>query len=281
VIPVGVGGGIANPVPQKPADNPVDAARASLLMEQAVAERLANRRRAFDELQYERDKTPTPEQALLNRSRANPPAAEVRSGQALNALLTDLRRLGAGADDMSGPDALFPLDRAGLRHINVTRGTGNVALLKNNGRLTWPVALAGPALRDQRERLAARAAEIVRQAGRVDPEILRQMADDVGQLRQLLRGNNELSFERFIEARDFLQQFDDALVALRQPDAADHFNGAYELKALTVLGLVKQMTDAGMRFAPAAPGDEAAYEALRETLAACDRATAALQTAAR
>ena len=48
-----------------------------------------------------------PEQALLSRSRDNPPPAQVRSGQALNALLADLRWLGAGADDMNGPDALL------------------------------------------------------------------------------------------------------------------------------------------------------------------------------
>ena len=36
------------------------------------------------------NRTPTPEQELLNRSRGNPPPAEVRSGQSLNALLLDL-----------------------------------------------------------------------------------------------------------------------------------------------------------------------------------------------
>jgi hypothetical protein len=82
------------------------------------------------------------------------------------------------------------------------------------------------------------------------------------------------------EARVFLQRFDDALVALGQPDAADYLNGRYELKAQTVLGLVQQMTDDGLRFAPAVPGDEAAYAALREALAACDRA-AVKQVAAR
>ena len=63
----------------------------------SLFERLVNRRQAFDELLYERDKTPTPEQELLSRSRVNPPPAEVLSGQALNALLDDLRMTGAGA----------------------------------------------------------------------------------------------------------------------------------------------------------------------------------------
>jgi hypothetical protein len=283
VIPVGVPSGNANPNTQKPSGDTADTARSALLLEQAVAERLANRRRAFDELQYERDKTATPEQELLRRSRGNPSPAEVRSGQALNALLVDLRR--AGVDELNRSDALLQLDRRGLRHINVTRGLGNIALLKVEGRLTWPAALAGAAFQGPRERLTAQAPEAVRQAGnpgRVDSGILRQMTDDVSQLRQILRRNAKvLSFPPFTEARDFLQRFDDAVVALSQPDAADYFNGKYDLKALTVLGLVTQMTDAGLLFAPAVPGDEAAYAALWEALAASDRAAAKSQSAMR
>jgi hypothetical protein len=283
VIPVGVAGGSTNPVPQKPSGDPADAARTALLQEQAVAERLANRRRAFDELQYEHGKTPTPEEELLSRSRGNSSLAEVRSGQALNVLLADLRRV--GVDQLDRSDALLPLDRRGLRHINVTRGLGNIALLKDEGRLTWPAVLAGAAFQGPRERLTSQAPKAVRQVGnpgRVDSGILRQMAADVDQLRQILRQSaKELSYQPFSEARDFLQRFDDAVVALGQPDAADYFNGTYNLKAQTVLGLVTQMTDNGLRFAPAAPGDEAAYAALRESLAACDRVAAKSQSAMR
>src|SRR5262249_44362604 len=92
-------------------------------------------------------------------------------------------------------------------------------------------------------------------------------------LRTLLRQNmGDYSYQPFIQARDFLRGLGDALVALGQPDAADHFNGAYALKAQTVLGLVQQMADRGLRFAPAAPGDEAAYAALHEARRATDRA---------
>ena len=283
VIPVGVGGGITTPVAQKSSGDTPDPARAALLSEQVIAERLANRRRAFDELQYERDKTPTPEQELLSRSRGNPSPAEVRSGQSLNALLVDLRRV--GVDELNRSDVLLPLDRRGLRHINVSRGHGNIALLKDEGRLTWPAALAGAAFQGPRQRLTAQAPEAVRQArspGRVDSGIVRQMTDDLSQLRQLLRQNaKELPFHSYAEVRDFLQRFDDAVAALGQPDAADYFNGTYDLKAQTVLGLVTHMTDKGLRFAPAVPGDEAAYEALREALAACDRAAAKSQSAMR
>jgi hypothetical protein len=274
VIPVG-GAGVTTTPAASPGDT-ADTARAALLLEQAVAERLANRRRAFDELLYERDKTPTPEQELLGRSRDNPPVSEVLSGKALNALLDDLRKLGAGGDSSKLPNALLPLDENGLQHINVTRGAGSVALLKHGGRLNWPDALTGAEFQQPRERLAALATEAVEQAarnGRVDPDTLRQTADEVDQLRTLLRRNIQgVSLPSYIEARHFLQSFDDALVALQQSDVAGHFTGGYALKAQTVRELVKQMTDNGLRFAPATPGDEAAYKMLREALAACDRA---------
>lgn len=281
VIPAGGAVASATPVAQKSSGDTEDTARAALLLEQAVAERLANRRRAFDELLYERDKAPVPEQELLSRSRGNPPSSEVLSGQALNALLDDLRAP-AATDAVDRPNALLPLDKQGLRHINVTHGAGSVALLKNGGQLSWPAGLTGAAFQEPRERLTAQTAEVVRLAtssGRVDPAALRQMAADVGQLRALLSQNaKELSFQTYTEARDFLQRFDGTLVALRQPDAADYFNGKYVLNAQTVLGLVKQMSDAGLRFGPAVAGDEAAYASLREALAACDRAVAMSQT---
>ena len=78
-----------------------------------------------------------------------------------------------------------------------------------------------------------------------------------------------------------VDRFKPAACPILRAEAANFFNGAYELQAQTVLGLVKQMTDRGLRFAPAAPGDESAYAALQEALAACDRAAAKSQSAAR
>src|SRR5205807_7177546 len=134
--PSGVGAA-GTSVVQAPSRDTEDTAKAALLLEQAVAERLANRRRAFDEFQYERDKMPTPEQELLSRSRTNPPRNEVLSGQALNALLEDLRPLGARIDS-NWPNAVLPLDWREMRHINVTRSAGGIGVLRDGGRIRWP-----------------------------------------------------------------------------------------------------------------------------------------------
>jgi len=272
VIPVGIPSGAATPVAQKSPGDAEEAARAALLLEKVIAERLENRRRAFDEMAYERANTPTPSQELLSRSRGNPPRAEVISGQALNALLDDLRATVAA----DRPNAVLPLDQQELRHINVTRGAGSFALLKNGGRVNWPASLSGPTYRTSRDGLMARTQEAVgrlQSDGRIDPDVVRLLAGELNQLRALVRQNvKELSFHSYSEARHFLDRLDDALVALKQPDAANYFNGTYDLRARTVFGLVREMTENGLRFAPAAAGDEAAYGALREALAVCDRA---------
>lgn len=252
------------------------ASRVALLKEQVTAERLANRRRAIDQATYEREKAFSPEQELLRRSRTNPGPGEVASGDALNALMGQLRRQANGTKSQSLPDLALPFDAAGLKHINMTRGPGNMALLRNGGRLHWPTALTGADLQEPRERLVFETAAAVRQAARgsLDPGVIHRMTVDVERMRQFLhRGAKNVDLQAFAAANAYLRKFDDALLALRQPDAANHFTGAYELKATTVLELVHQMTQNGLRFAPALAGDEGFYAALRESLVACERAT--------
>lgn len=260
-----------------PASTTEEAARAALTTEQVIAERLANRRRAFDELIYEREKTLSPEQELLNRSRTTPGPGEVASGEALNALLVQLRRTIGGMSTADRHDIALPFGEVGLKHINVTRGSGNIAIFKDHRRVNWPAALTDATYQELRERLDVRAAEAVRQLtirGSVDSHDIRQMTIDVERLRQLLqRSAMELSLQPYIEAKTFLRNLDDAIFALQQPDAANHFTGVYELKATSVLGLVNHMTQNALRFAPALPGDEAFYSVLREILAACDPAS--------
>jgi hypothetical protein len=230
------------------------------------------------------DERPAAPRKPDDQNRPGPSDSEILSGKALNGLLESLRQFSADGDSEGRPDALLRLYVDGLKHVNVSRGTGSMALLKNGGRLNWPAALLDPAFQEPRERLTVRAPEAVRDLGNngpVDPATIRQLADDVNQLRQRLRHRlrqnvEALDYLPYTEAKAFLESFDDALVALQQPDAACHFDGQYALKAQTVLGLVKQMVENGLRFAPALPGDEAAYRALHQVMAAYSRAALAL-----
>jgi hypothetical protein len=81
------------------------------------------------------------------------------------------------------------------------------------------------------------------------------------------------SSSSYIGGSRFLNQFEDAVRALEQPDVANHFNGVFRPKGVkTVAELVEHMNSHGLRFAPAVAGDESAYRALHSALAACDRA---------
>jgi hypothetical protein len=235
---------------------------------------------------YERDKSdyardePRPAVAIdpLPHALNNPATGEILSGQALNVILADLRKI--VADDQSDlPVTALPLDKDGLAHINVAPSTatsgGSVAIL-THGELKWPNALRGPEYQDLRQRFTARAQVALQQAraaGSVDADVTSAMAADVDEMqKELRRTAPSMSFEQHLEARKFVQSLDSAVVALQQADVGNYFNGKFALTAKTIPGLVQQMTEAGLRFAPAGPGDEAAYTTLRQALAAYDQA---------
>src|SRR5262249_49385198 len=112
----------------------------------------------------------------------------------------------------------------------------------------------------------------VKANGGMDGEIGRQLEDIVTSLQTQLRNNTvNLSFDAHLEAKMFLKNLRDAIAALKQGDAQFMFRGESRVKAKSVPELVKWMTDNGLQFAAAGPGDEAAYTTLRAKLASYDR----------
>jgi hypothetical protein len=248
------------------------------LYEQVRSDRIENRHRAFAQYLYERDKTPTPEETRqeslkqqVQRARNNPPVTEIWSGRALNDLLGDLQRCAAGKDSATLQADLLALDEDAIRHINVTRGPGSVGLLKNDGRLTWPVGLAGSDYQGSRERLDALVTKAVGQAQfnhQVDAQTLEELSTAIDALRTQLRNRGrELSASLYIEAKNFVNELGQAHTALRQKDVGHQFGGVCALKVSTVPELVKYMTDHGLQFASALPADRASYLALHQALA--------------
>jgi hypothetical protein len=256
--------------------------QANLLQEQIRGEQVANRRKFFDEYLYEREKTLTAEdqrqqsqRERLERSRNNPPLTEIWSGQALNDLLGDLQKLPARDGLTLLGTAEIPLEEDGLKRINVTADNGgNAGLLKAEDGLHWPVALTGEDFKAERERLTTLAQLAVRQAAlgdRVDIGTTRQMTRDLDQLhKELRRKAGALPSSLYIEAKTFLNNFEGAMRALQQRDAANQFTGQYALKAKTVRELVHFMAERGLRFAPAISGGKSAYVTLHQALAAYD-----------
>jgi hypothetical protein len=257
--------------------------KANLVREQVRAERIKNQRSRFDERRYEEERTPTVEERRLRglniqvmRSRNNPPVTEINSGAALNVLLQDIRSTAARRKNAEMRTYQVPLSEDALKRINVAKGAGSLAILKNEGRLSWPVALSGADFRSDREKINAQVRDAVNQAtynGQVDAATIMQLNHDATALKdQHRRTGADLPPSLYIEANVFLNNLNDAIRALQQPDVGNYFTGKYALKAKTVPELVSNMTSQGLQFAAATPGDEPAYAALQEALASYDRA---------
>src|SRR5262245_21680067 len=238
--------------------------------------RLETRRREFDEWLYERANRPTREddrdrvqQQELRRSRNDPPLTEIYSAKPLNDLLMELQKLhGRGVQ----PTEVVLAEEV-VRQVDVTtgKGGGHAGILKDDGRLAWPVALRTYLAREQRQRVEDLVQEAISQAknGRQAAAALRDLDQTFRQLNQDLReAVRDIPPGQFIEAKRFLRHLDDALRVLQQPDAANHFNGKYTARGKSVAELVQHMTKEGLRFAPAVAGDEAAYIALHRALVA-------------
>jgi hypothetical protein len=259
---------------------------AKVIKEKAEQAKIDTRRRLFDEIMYERAHTPsfTDQQEKLmalnlRRSRDGTAAiTEVYSGKALNDILADLKRLHSKKGDK--PDVEMDLDPEILKQINVTGGgAGNIGLLRNDGQLNWPLGLRdlkpADASKEIRSLLDSKALEAVRQAanGKVNAGVIKDLQSNVNQLHKLLARNvSELPTNQYIEAKRFLNNFDEAIKALQHREVGNYFNETFKAKGKNVPDLVEHMLKKGLTFAPAMQGDEAAYQALHQALANYDAA---------
>jgi hypothetical protein len=253
--------------------------QASLLKEQVRQAALETRRKQLEQYFAERQQTPTFGQVRessnnqqLFRSLNNPPESEILSGQALNDILADISK----ADEPAARGPAATMDKEMLRHINLTsgRGTASAALLKNDGRLTWPSALLDEITKADRELIdsLARTAMYQTQNGGLEPSALGQLAVSSRRLRQKLTADvGQLSARQYIDATRFIAQLDDAIRVLGRPDARDYLSRA-GAEGKDVAELVRNMTGKGLRFAAATPGDEPAYLALHRALVVYDGA---------
>lgn len=249
--------------------------QAEQVHESVMQAKIDNRRRALEEYLIQRDTVPTPEEyrernqkVELQRGLSEPPLTEIWSGKSLNDLLAHIQKLRT----KGGLAAAVALEEDTLPHLNVTSGNhaGHIGLLKKDGRLTWPTALLNPNRKIERDQLAELLPQAIRQASnnRLEPATLKAITQAVEQLeKQLAADVADLTPSQYIEAKRFLNHLKGALTVLQQPDAANYFNGKYSAKGKSVAELVKHMTDTGLRFAPAAPGDEKAYHAVHKALA--------------
>jgi hypothetical protein len=267
-----------------------DFQKARLANQEVERSKVDTRRKIYDEWLYERANTPTvvdmqekTQKLEQRRALLGMPLSEVLSGYALNTVLDDLRKKA----NWGGKDPYGPIDPELLRQINVTsQGSGgNVGVfkpVKEGGPLAWPLPLQAAAYQDEVRRLNQRAAEAVKlvlNAGQVDPGTLNDMKEDVRRLRSKVSAHiDDLTPSQSIEANRFLNQLDDGVKGLAQPDVASYFTDKFAAKGKTVPELVQFMASKGLKFAPATGGDEAAYSALYNYLVGYSLQTSAAPT---
>jgi len=249
--------------------------QAYLLREQVRAAQLENRRRVFEQDRFERANTPTLEeqrefrrQQEFWRSWNDPPLTEIWSGKALNDILREVQRA-RSEHGYLGP--FVPLDPELVRHINVTAGNaGSIGVFRQGADLAWPLPLQRDTFDKERAEIDKLAREAVKQvaSGKPDVQTLDSLSQANVRLRARLRENvRALSSTDYIQALRFVNQLISSTSSLKAPGAANFFSN-WVLTAQSVGELVEQMTKKGLRFAPAAVGDEAHYTALHRALVA-------------
>jgi hypothetical protein len=223
--------------------------------------------------------TPEQERELVQRqnlawSRSELAENETTSATALNILLTDLQKRPS-----RNPNAAdVRLDPAILASINVVVATtnGNIGVLKHGGQIPWTALLREPEFNAERQRIDALAIKAIDEAIDGKSVNVQDLSDALASLQRHLADKiQEVPTPEYIRAKRLLDHLDDAVKVLREPDAGNYFNQVYIAKGQTVSELVRYMTRANLRLAPAMAGDEAAYLSLQRALAEYDLAAQA------
>jgi hypothetical protein len=284
-----------------------DIQQAKLTQEQARQAQLDTRRKRMElELEYERNR-PT-YHTMVERTRASElreareaPATDVWSGRALNTLLAHIKR--SHRRLRTGPK--IRLHKEVLKHIHVKHpaSRGHLGLLRHGGRLDWPEVLRERRFDRERIRLEKNIKSVVRSLKDKDPVERSLLADLRADLRALIESLNasvgDLSPSQYILAKRYLNLVTAAVLALSDRRVVRYFDGLKFAPAAlgggrgeddegdeeegpsyprTVAELVAAMEEEGLEFAPAAPGDEAAYTSLYQAMRAFD---AGLQVASK
>jgi hypothetical protein len=267
----------------------LDQQRARLAQQQVEQARLETRRREVEWWLWKRDNLPTLadnqerfRREQVRQAQTNPPLTEVLSGKSLNDLLHDVQILQARG--LAGPEVA--LDEDMVRRVNVLAAgdAGNAGLLRAP-ELHWPPLLLQTQFREDHNQIEALMVRARRQAsaGYVEASTVADLVAAVEQLEQkvkaLLRAVRHEDWRpaEFIRASRFLTEVKEAARVLRQPGASGYVTGKYTARGTTVAELVRHMSEQGLRFAPAAGGNDARHVALHRALASYDLA---LQAAA-
>jgi hypothetical protein len=235
-------------------------------------------RKRFDLQRYIEANTPTfteieakVQKNTLRRLQTNSTPTEITSGKALNILLDDTARFPGRKAIPEEHRTVLSSDV--LRHLNVSskEGTG-LGILRDGGKINWPVALADILTPQQRKDMSLRAEKLVKEAatGRLDANVFKDLSNEIEVTRsKLLHKVNEMPGDQYRLAKRFLNDLEDSLRAVQDPRAVSaqaSFDSWGAEKSRTVQDVVDYLANNGLRLAPATLGDEAAYRAFYSAL---------------
>jgi hypothetical protein len=258
--------------------------QARLVREQANQTHLDTRKKTIQERQWELAQTPDPEEErqrdmyrALNRSRNNPPAVEIWSGDALNSMLTAFQS--AQSRGVRGPRV--PLSPDVVKHINVTTGVtrGSTGLLKAGGKLSWPFVLRQPNFDGDRSAIEKPLAAALREApsGEVSVATINALSGGLKQCQADVDAKIvDLTPDEYVQATRYLKELKGGLNVLKQSDVSKYFSPNSAAQGNNVAELVAHMTANGLKFAPAVSGDEPYYTTLHSAMVAYDNGIATL-----
>jgi len=202
---------------------------------------------------------------------------EIYSGRALDTVVKDLTSAGP-TTLLRRPSRTLSPDL--LAHINLRPANsdgGNPALLKLADRLSWPPALLGNEYATGRHTLSSLLGRGIQQArsGRLDPHAVNDLQSALNAMRTRLSAHAiDVSAGDYVQAVRFLYDLSGAIAALDYPEVDRLTDPHLFSQAMTVSELVTYLAGKRLAFAPATPGDEAAYDRLYEALVDCHAAGA-------
>jgi hypothetical protein len=260
--------------------------QARIMNQQAQQAQIQTQNMLFQQQQYEKANTPTAnelraqeQEQALGYARNNPQLSQITSGSALNILFDHIQQTQT-VTGLRGPPV--PIAPQVVRLINLTDGTtrGSTSLFNNPQAFDWPLVLEKPEFNRERKQLQDQIPQAVAQLsqyGKVPAAMQNQLRKEVDTLKGKINDMaQDLTPDEFIRGMRFANQLNQSIRDFDNPNAANFYNGKWEVKADNVSALMDQMISQGLRFAPAAVGSEAAYRSLYNSLISYDSALTAL-----
>jgi hypothetical protein len=255
--------------------------QSEIVKEQAEQAKLDTKRKAIEQWQYEQSIQPTISEIQAkarmesyNQMRGSPSDALVWSGQALNTLLDNVQQ----PSSYPSRRPSIPLESEMVAKIKFTDGTnrGDVTLFAQGPKIDWPFPLRGQEFKQDRAKIEALSADVVRQAdgGQVEYDTIKTIQQTANLMQDDLKDRiEEFTPSDYMKAKRFLNDLSKGARGLGDRKGTAALKDQSIAQVTTVDQLIASMTRRGLRFAPAKQGDEAAYSALYQSLRAYDSGT--------